>query len=216
MSILVVLCGGKPSVSSGVVDVGDETESKDGVLFYVGGTLRLDAAVALSHSYQRVLVVGGSRDKVDAMRRYMTDNGCPAGKICALVTDPETTGNLWAIHEAIKMRMCVFSAWVDGSPLHVITNAYHQLRTLRFAADILGDKAHVVPLVAEAFVGSPEEHARVMTSPECGYVDRMLSEFNGLAQWERGEYGKQKQTSGWRCEPWNCTCNVPAAGANES
>lgn len=200
MNVLIVLCGGKPHMSAaGLPDLGKETEiDKQGNLLYVGGRLRLDAAVLLSEKdmFDHIVVVGGSVTKVQAMRRYMLASGCKK-KVAMLVSDADTTGNLWAIRIAIEKRIGIFHNGTCPT-LHILTSAFHQHRALRFAADIL-PTYRIVPLVAEAFIGSASEQQEIMTDPQYGYTARMLSEVQGLRDWESGTYRKQYGHSTWRC-----------------
>ncbi len=191
--VIAVLCAGNPQIKkvngNDEVDLGLNTD-KSG---YLGGAVRFNAAVKLCDQAKTLILVGGSIEKVKAMRQYLVSRGCDASKLILVESDPDTNGNVHAIRKLINSQEGPFGGvWPER--LGILTNFYHQHRAMRFAADILNPKVTLVPLVAEAFTDADYWNEKEE------FYKRMTCEINGLRQWEAGDYRDQtKPHDQWKC-----------------
>ncbi len=190
-STITVFCPSDPIIVNGrnsYYEIGDDV--RGGGKIYVGGEVRMQAAVKLCAQTENIIVVGGSKPRVDGMRDYLLQEMQEAElkeqpKIIRVESDPDTLGNLRAIRKA-NFRF--------GGKAGLLTNSYHFLRIMRMVEALL-PRRRFQPLAAES----------VMGWNALRYVDefalRLRREVEGFLDWETGVYSKQTNTdmSEWKC-----------------
>ncbi len=119
------------------------------------------------------LVITGGRDKVhgprgEVMKKILVvEHGVPEEKIRFLVSEPNTAGNAALIKQDSA----------EASVVHVMTNAYHAMRTCDFLAD-QGLVVRSVPAESVMWDSHQTEIEADYRSPEM--LARQMSEVKGL------------------------------------
>ena len=165
---------------------------------YLGGQVRMEAAVDIVQFVQNFIVVGGSEIKVTGMRDYLlrelqkeTKENEITPKIIRIESEPDTNGNLWAIKRWIKNYKIKFL----GKRIGILTNFYHLPRTIRLSKDILPEY-YFIPLVAESLI---TRHQSTYSFYPKEFLLRICSEVDGLRDWENEKYRNQhKDESEWK------------------
>jgi DUF218 domain len=182
--LVAVLCPGNPRFENERVVL--EQDDANG---YLGGRVRLQAAVEVFPRTRLMILLGGSEGKVRAMRSYLMEH-LPAlaeSRMMLVESSPDTLGNLRALAKVMESR--------SERRVGVLTNFYHIPRAMRLASDIISNpRISIVPLVAEAMVSDTgpfnEEHLSL----------RNQHEMCGLRALEEGTYrGQQVSRSKWVC-----------------
>lgn len=156
------------------------------VYLYVGGQIRMEAAVDVARYVQNFIVVGGSEKKVKDMRNFLLeelqkeiDNGEITSKIIRIESEANTAGNLWAVKGWIKEYNIKFLDKRVG----ILTNFYHLPRAMRFAKDILPEYCFI-PLAAESLIN---RHQSTYSFYPKEFLLQICSEIDGLKDWENGK-----------------------------
>jgi hypothetical protein len=176
---LVVLCAS--SLNNGQFDDLD----KNGT--YLGGNVRMKAALELKDRTDKFVVVGGGMEKdgdekwrkTKDMFRYLVDNGVNPKRIIRISSMPDTLGNLRAVYICLRGKF-------NLRKVGILTNYYHLPRAMTFAADIFAyEKYSFIPISAESVAGGfPFKYWPQLNS-------RIGGEINGLSDWEKGKYEDQ-------------------------
>ena len=188
-STVTVFCPSDPIIVDGrysYFDIGNDSKGEGNI--YVGGEVRMQAAARLCSQTKVVIVVGGSKPKVDGMRDYLLQEMQETGlneqpKIIRVESDPDTLGNLRAIKKANF-----------GGRAGLLTNSYHLVRIMRMVENVLpGRRFHSI--VAESFMGW-----NALQHPD-EFTLRLRREVEGLLDWETGVYLNQANTNEaeWKC-----------------
>ena|SRR5665647_2156894 len=183
--VVVVLCPGNPSIINNTVIL-DENDNSG----YLGSQIRLDAAVNLSPLVKQMILVGGSMNKVFAMKKYLEERKCIT-QFILIISENNTMGNLHALKQLLngKYNLCLAKQKIG-----ILTNLYHKKRLIRIAADIFDTQ--IIMLVAEDFVSISNYNIDTNS-----YNLRLLNEDKGVSMWEEGTYTKQKfATENYKCE----------------
>lgn len=172
--------------------------NKDGLKEYLGGQIRMEAAIDFALHVKTYIIIGGKDDddKVNSMKKYLEKKFQeylikPTPKIIRIQSDTDTTGNLWALrfifHNAGKVNL------LKMGKVGILTNFYHLPRVIRFATDIFKDlEINFVPIAAEAVI---TRHLPAFTIRPEATILRIQNDINGLRDWERGEYRKQNEVA---------------------
>ena len=154
---VIILCPSELRISvNGKTEYFDElSEDKKRIIpLYLGGQVRMEAAVDIARFVQNFIVVGGSETKVTGMKDYLSrglqkeiKKNRITPKIIRIESEADTTGNLWAIRKWIETYNIKFS----GKRIGILTNFYHLLRAMRLSKDILPEYCFI-PLVAESLI----------------------------------------------------------------
>mgnify|MGYP000400671087 CR=1 FL=1 len=100
VDILIVLCAGNFINGGNYDNYMNFKEEK----VYIGAENRMKAAAKLDKFTDKYLVVGGSKEKVTAMKEYLEENKCKT-PIQRLISGPSTCGNIFAINEYIEKNI---------------------------------------------------------------------------------------------------------------
>lgn len=169
---------------------------------YLGGPVRMRAAVDIKSKVRKFIVVGGGIEKnndkekwrkVNDMYNYLIDNGIDSDKIIRIVSEADTHGNFRAIYVCAKEIL-------KNKRVGILTNFYHLPRALRFAKDTFVDIKDIsfIPISAESVVKNIKP-TYLNYWPE--FLVRIFNEIKGLNDWERREYrGQDRPSSDWRGE----------------
>ena len=137
--ILVVLCPGDPEVGNdGIIkfkDLSDNKNEYSGKFLYDGGNIRMRAAFSEEIQAEKIIVVGGSKTKVDFMKLYLIQRGVSDNKIIRIESSSDTNGNLHAIRKILERHNKIDK--LKDRKIAILTNEYHQPRTQRMGKDIL-------------------------------------------------------------------------------
>ncbi len=189
--IVIVLCASELKIAkngSTYFEELNENEKKNS-LEYLGGQIRMDAAVDLAERVEVFIVVGGSQKKVDDMKKYIQENlrkkGANVPPIIRIESDPDTNGNLQAIKKVLKDHSLNFK----NSEVAILTNFYHIPRSLRFAADIFPEY-NFIPLAAESLI---IQHQPTYTLYSKEFLLRISDDIDGLRDWEADRYKEQNK-----------------------
>jgi len=179
---------------------------------YLGGPIRMRAAVDIKSRVGKFIVVGGGikKDndqekwrKVNDMRRYLINQGVNSNKIIRIVSEPDTHGNFRAIFTCLKKQNFKF---LKRKKLGVLTNFYHLPRALRFAKDIFEkdekenkiDGISFIPICAESVA---KKIIPTYLKYDLEFLVRVSNEIRGLRDWEKDKYRDQnKPFKKWRGE----------------
>lgn len=191
--IVILLCASELNQD----DYFDETHIKNKNTLYLGGQIRMDAAVDFATHVRKYFVVGGSEKKVSDMKNYMENKLDkykiePRPNIIRIKSDPDTTGNLWAVKMVLQkaQKLNVLKGRVG-----IMTNFYHLPRAMRFAIDIFdGVDVHFIPIAAEAII---VRHQPTYSLHKDAFLVSVSGDINGLRDWENNEYRKQDKKEGW-------------------
>lgn len=162
---------------------------------YVGGHLRMEAAVKLAqtHPSAEFILVGGynktgegdphTSDKVNDMARYMKEH-VPTVKLTPIYSLPCTRHNFVAVLNYWRAH------GTKNKTVGVLTNSYHMERALEFAqqAMILSspkNPASFVPVGAEEILGLSRDKSLLADKK---YAQRLESEKRGLEALKNGSY----------------------------
>ena len=204
-NIVIVLC---PSESRTLNDEYafyelDKDKEEIEKLIYVGGKIRMQAAVDIASRVRKFIVVGGSKPKVDDMKSYLEQEFTKdikrrrlekAPKVIRIESNSDTNGNLWAIKKLVE------ESALSQPRVAILTNFYHLLRAMRMAKDILPDVS-LLPLAAEAIVERGDPAYSTYTQE---FLLRLTRETNGLRDWENGEYRDQdKKEAKWKAKTYD-------------
>ncbi len=167
---------------------------------YLGGQIRMEAAVDFAPNTDTYIVVGGDHKdgkykKIDDMKNFLkkrfNELQLPKEqqpKIIRIYSATDTTGNLWAIKRAFRDTGKL--NWFSNKRVGILTNFYHIPRAMRFAADIFNDVSVLfIPISAEAVI---YRHKPTYTDYPKAILKRIKLELNGLRAWECKKY-KNKQ-----------------------
>ena len=197
--IVILLCPGTPNIINeneiqfDTLEKNIETSYKE---IYLGGSIRMQAAVDIRKKTIKYIVVGGSKHKVDVMKQYLVKENINNNDIIRIESNPDTNGNLFAVKKILKQYGKL--KYIEGKKIGIMTNAYHIPRAMRMVTDIFADveNLHFVPLVAEAII--TKHHPDYLLYPQ-EFLARMHKEINGLRDWENGFYKNQyKSESEWK------------------
>jgi hypothetical protein len=191
--IVVLLCASELDQNGKFIEV----ETKNGHSLYLGGQVRMQAAIDFAHNVENYIVVGGSEKKVNDMKTFLENSfhknkilkaGEPAPKIIRIVSEKDTPGNLWAI-KFILQELGKLDIFTQGK-IGIMTNFYHIPRTMRFATDIFKEVcANFIPICAEAVT----THQETFSIDLPVIIARLKMEINGLSDWEQEIYNKQER-----------------------
>lgn len=189
-SAVVVFCPSDPLVTSSKISYFEmDVDRKSGEKIYLGGEVRMRAAVAATQMTERVVVVGGSKIKVDGMRDYLIQEMGEKEienhpEIIRVESAPDTLGNLRAVS---KMRVNL------GRRIGLLSNSYHFPRILTMAEEVMPTKKfHVI--AAEGIVGWD-----ALSYPD-EFMLRLRRETEGFLDWQSGIYVNQANLdrSSWK------------------
>ncbi len=169
-------------------------------LIYIGGQIRMQAAVDLASQIKEAyVVVGGSRPKVDDMKGYLEQElGNKTPPIIRIVSKSDTTGNLMAIYKCRRKYKNFFS---KKKKVGILTNFYHLPRAMRFVASRFTD-INFIPIAAEAVISRYHPTYALYTQE---FLLRIAKEIDGLRDFENGSYKKQKEfVNNPEWEEWKC------------
>lgn len=179
--VLILLCPSDPKIIDGNYTYFDlDKDKEEDKEIYLGGKVRMEAAAKLAKNTATIIVVGGSKSKVDGMRNYLKQElkNKKLPVIIRIESDPDTLGNL----RAIKNQKINF----EGKSVAILTNQYHLPRTLKFAQSIFPENSFI-PIPAEL----------VIFGTDLVYKDAFLlreqRETKGLKDWEDGIYRNQNK-----------------------
>ncbi|OGZ72598.1 MAG: hypothetical protein A2908_03595 [Candidatus Staskawiczbacteria bacterium RIFCSPLOWO2_01_FULL_38_12b] len=164
---------------------------------YLGGQVRMDAAVDFAERVKIYFIVGGSEKKVTDMKSYLEKQfetyklqDCP--KIIRIKSDPDTTGNLWAVKLVLQKNQKLH---LLTGKVGLMTNFYHLPRVMRFAADIFKDiNVNFIPISSEAVI---TRHLSTYSTYQNAFVARVVQDIKGLRDWEDENYNKQTKVDDW-------------------
>lgn len=180
--IIIVLC---PSESRTLdnkyayYDLEKDKQEKN-TQIYLGGDVRMQAAVQIASQTEFLIVVGGSKPKVDDMKNFLVQefekikiSNIP--DIIRIESDPDTLGNLWAIKKSgIKLN--------DG--VGILTNFYHLPRSIRISNEVF-PRIAFIPLAAESLLNMKQSTFPLFKKE---FILRISREINGLSDIENGTY----------------------------
>jgi uncharacterized SAM-binding protein YcdF (DUF218 family) len=209
--LVVLLCADALNEREGF----DEISPVNGAFVYLGGQVRMDAAVDFAPNVSTYIVIGGKHKggkykKIEDMKNFLEKRFNEINliserpKIVRLYSKADTTGNLWGLKRALRDAGKL--EWIRDKKIGIFTNFYHIPRAMRFAKDIFSDvRASFVPISAEAVLDRTE--ATYSHYPRA-FLRRIVNEQNGLRAWERGEYQDKEgnRVQEWREDLWDFEC----------
>ncbi len=200
-NIVIVLCPSEARIIKNKFFYHELVEDKQekGQMIYLGGRVRMQAAVDIAPCTNTIIVVGGSQKKVNDMKGYLLqefkkEKLINPPEIIRIESEPDTNGNLWAI------KNCFQSAGKINlleKNVGILTNAYHLLRAMRFASDIFNN-INFIPVAAESVLR--KNYPEYQLHPK-SFLLRTFKEIGGLKDWEEERYRDQKKTI------WNYKCH---------
>jgi len=190
--IIVVLCPGKPIIKNNIPVFNEKDDNG-----YLGSLIRMEAAVKIYlETRNPLLLIGGDEKSIRTMKKYLCDNGCDSKRIFMVLSVGNTLGNLHALRYYLeKCGVINCEPEEDTISFGLLTNAYHQHRTMLFASDIFekDTSIKIVPLCAEAIIEKNNFYT-------INHQKRMKNEMKGVLQWLKGEYKDQYKTT-WFWQP---------------
>ncbi len=188
--LVIVLCPGLPRVIS-IREIMwptlDPDKQVDGKMLYAGGPIRMQAAVDIQENVSKYVVVGGSKEKVDAMKTFLEQQNVPSRNIIRIESEADSNGNLHAVRRILEKYEELQK--LEKRNVGILTNAYHMPRVKMMANDIFkGDGINFQWLEAESIITRykpdfyiyPEEFQARQYHEECGIRD-----------WRNGTYKDQ-------------------------
>ncbi|MCK4524820.1 MAG: YdcF family protein [Candidatus Andersenbacteria bacterium] len=136
--ILIVLCPGNPTEKCQFPEIEHDAIYDSRV--YIGGEVRMQAAVKASKEAEWIILVGGSQKKVTCMKEYILmrleniEKKRLKKRIIRIESSPDTNGNM----HAVKMALSKLNRYTER--LWFLTNSYHIARTKLFAGEIFNFK----------------------------------------------------------------------------
>ena len=127
--ILVILCPGNPTEDCQFSEI--EHNTVYDLRVYIGGKVRMQAAVKASKEAEWMILVGGSKKKVTCMKEYIlrrlenTEKKRLEKHIIRIESDSDTNGNMHAIKKALS------ELDRHEEKLWFLTNGYHPLETIQ-------------------------------------------------------------------------------------
>lgn len=191
--IVIILCPSESKTLNNEYSYSelDEDKNEKQQMIYLGGRIRMQAAVDIWQNVSTFIVVGGNKNKVDDMKNYLIQEIEKEKKrgisdqipnIIRVESESDTNGNLKAIRKILKDN-----EKFKKKKVWILTNFYHLLRALRFASDIFPEK-NFTPLAAEAVI---QKHHPIFSLYVQEFLLRVASEINGLRDWENNRYKNQ-------------------------
>lgn len=178
LDLLVVLCAGNFTNSKDYDDY--ITLNKKTV--YIGAKNRMKASVLIDNCTKEYLVVGGSKEKVLAMKDYLVKNNCKS-KITCLVSGPSTNGNIIALNKYIEQNI------TELSNVGILSNGYHFTRIFTFLYKAMSkysqEHCNFIPIVSEIILDNNVESKPM--------ENMIMFESNGIIDLKEHRY-KQKKT----------------------
>ncbi len=146
---------------------------------YVGGEIRMKAALQLLSKYDFVIFIGESRDKLNHVKQHLALKYIPQNKIVYLLSNPDTNGNLQALSKFLD------ECNIDNS-FHIdfLSNQYHEERLTLMAKTII-KKNEWNFIAAESL--EKEEAVNAENIYKESYNKRLKFEKKGIEDWKRGE-----------------------------
>jgi len=172
LDILVILCGGNYIDPKEYQDYG-----VDGV--YIGAKTRMNAGLKYANNAEKIILIGGSKPKVNAMQQYFETY---ADKVVAIVSGSSTYGNIYALDRYIVDNISVDQCVNMG----ILSNAYHFTRIYSFISKLFSGHSqmvtNIIPVVAEE-----------ISNKEYRHNIRIAMESKGILDLQRGLYKKQSE-----------------------
>ena len=155
----------------------------------------MQAAVDIQGKVEKFIVVGGGAEekyecsdfkKVNDMKQFLCcENGIELERVIRIVSEADTTGNLYAIKKLNILQS------FEGKDVVILTNFYHLPRAMLMASRIFeGMDINFIPISAEAVVGKC--HPSYSFYPK-EFLFRIYKEINGLRDWENETYGGKEK-----------------------
>ncbi len=204
--LVMVLCASPFNESKVFYEL--DKDKQTGEPIYVGGQIRMQAAVDIQEKIEKFIVVGGgakekyeSSDfkKVDDMKHFLcNENGIGVERVIRIVSEADTTGNLHAIKKLNILQN------FKNKDVAILTNFYHLPRAVLMASSIFkGTGINFVPISAEAVI--EKCHPSYSFYPK-EFSFRIYREINGLRDWENEIYGGNEK---WNKESkkWYAYCH---------
>lgn len=171
--IVVVLCAGNfitPKDYSDYITINDAN-------VYLGAINRLNAAVKMEHNTVFYIVVGGSKEKVLAMKQYLINYSVKKPIKC-LVSGPSTYGNMFALNKYIEENI------KSATNIGILSNSYHFTRIYSFIYKLMSPYSHknsnFIPICSELI----EPNNSLMTET----INMINFESNGIIDLKSDEY----------------------------
>lgn len=182
--IVIVLCPSEPKIINEKYVYHDlEKDRLEDQRIYLGGDIRMQAAVQLAEQVKYFIVVGGSKSKVDGMKNFLIqefkkEKNTNIPDIIRIESDPDTLGNMRAIKKS--------DAKLTGN-VGILTNFYHLPRSLRISKEVFPNLTFT-PLAAESLLYFRQPTFSLFAKE---FLFRVSKEINGLADLENGSYKDQ-------------------------
>jgi hypothetical protein len=148
--LTVVLCGG----SHIDYEKYDNYGIINGKKVYIGGLNRLKVAIDIEEYSKIILLIGGTKEKVVAMKNYLINNSHKLAKrkddIKLLVSGSSTYANIVALNRYIEEN-------IDGfAHIGIVSSFYHFTRIYAFLFDAMSSQSHYkanfVPIPSELVI----------------------------------------------------------------
>ena len=185
---LIVLCPGNPTLYDG-----DATFSDIDGDMYLGGKDRMRALISMAHRAMKIVLVGGSEDRVRTMRTYVEKELSKIEinpKLICLVSNSGSTENLCAFKKHVGRK--------ELGEVVIVSNEYH-LRRIDLVWRSIFPSKRAVLISAEKVL--EKEIPSIYT---VHIKNREASEFSGCRDWENGRYRNQDKAHDWDEEFWKC------------
>lgn len=182
--LVIVLCPSEANINNGKYSYFDlENDKREDKKIYLGGNIRMQAAIDIAEKVQYFVVVGGSKSKVDSMKSFFVQEfekkkitNYP--EIIRVESEADTLGNMRAIKKAITN--------FEGN-IGLLTNFYHLPRAMRIAS-MVNPQLTLIPLSAEAVKSSYDSSYPFFVNE---ILFRVYREISGLNDLEMGIYNNQ-------------------------
>ena len=193
--ILIVLCPGNPTEKCQFPEIEHDVIHDSRV--YIGGEVRMQAAVKASKETEWIILVGGSQEKVTCMKEYILmrleniEKKRLEKRIIRIESSPDTNGNM----HAVKMALSKLNRYKER--LWFLTNSYHIIRTRLFADEIFDFKFNKGQFLKAEKLDEKSLNRCCLTSEK---KLRKKLEKQGCLNWRNRIYRDQHKNS----EKFNC------------
>jgi len=204
--LAIVLCASVLNDQGSFSELGKEKQTGDPI--YIGGQIRMQAAVDIQRKVEKFIVVGGGAKeryecsdfkKVNDMKQFLCcENNIELERVIRIASEADTTGNLHAIKKLNILQN------LKDKDVAIITNFYHLPRAMLMASRIFkGMDINFIPISAEAVI--EKCHPSYNFYPK-EFLFRIYKEISGLRDWENEIYGGKKKW-GKKLEGWHAHCH---------
>ena len=176
LDLLVILCAGNFTNYKKYTDFLDS-----GV--YIGAKTRMESGIPLVSKAKKVLLIGGSKRKVLAMKRYYQENLKPTpDNLVCIVSGPSTYGNIYALNKYIETYVKKLSH------IGILTSCFHFTRMYSFVFKVFSDysqrHSNIIPICSEIILESDS-----LSDPR--FYNMVNLESNGVIDLKKNTYRKR-------------------------